>query len=183
MKIMRKALSIILLSVCALTMSAQEDLDAKYGADLLKPGSVAPAIMADVDGKQVDLIEKNKGKYVVLEFWASWCGDCRRDMKKVREIHNELCSDSVMIQGYSFDKDAAAYEKCRKDSALCWPCAMSPVPMRESPVAEAYHLHWIPSYYLIDKQGRVVLATVVIDKIREALKSLSPALSPSGEKE
>ena len=55
------------------------DLDAKYGADMLKSGVQAPDInLKTIDGKQFSLASL-RGKYVVLDFWASWCPDCRKD--------------------------------------------------------------------------------------------------------
>lgn len=170
---MRKYYYALLLMFMPFVAFAQEDLDSKYAVNFLKPGTVAPAIMVERDGGMVNLIDVNKGRYVVLEFWASWCGDCRRDMKHMRAISDRYRSDDVMIQGYSFDKDPAAYDKCCRDSLLSWNQEMSPVPMRDSDVAKAYHLNWIPSYYLLDKSGNILLSTVMVEKIQDALDRIT----------
>ena len=58
-----------------------EDLDAKYATNLLKPGTDAPDInLKTIDGKQFSL-KSLRGKYVVLDFWATWCPDCRKDLR------------------------------------------------------------------------------------------------------
>lgn len=160
------------------TAMAQDDLDAKYATEMLKPGTPAPAIMVERNGKQVNLIDEYKGKYLLLDFWASWCGDCRREMKYMRSINRTFASDSIRIVGYSFDKEKAPFDKCVTDSVLAWRHELSPVPMRESPVAADYHVKWIPSYYLIDKEGRILLATVMIDKLMATLRDIAPEAKP-----
>lgn len=153
-------------------VSAQEDLDAQYAKDLLKPGTTVPAIMIEKDDKQVDWL--SKGKYTILEFWASWCGDCRRDMSKMRSINRTFVSDSIKIKGYSFDTKPESWEKCRRDSVLMWDHQLSPITMRDSEAAKNYHLNWIPAYYLLDKENKVILATVMIEKLQAKLREIAP---------
>ena len=58
----------------------QKDMDTKYAAELIQPGSVAPDFkMQTLDGKKFQFSKFAKGKTVVLDFWASWCPDCRKD--------------------------------------------------------------------------------------------------------
>ncbi len=164
----------ILLSFCQGGVFAQEDLDVEYAKDFLKPGAEVPAIMIGENGKQVDWLQNEKTQYTILEFWASWCGDCRHDMARMRRINRVFCSDSICIKGYSFDTKAESWEKCRKDSVLAWNHQLSPVAMRDSEVAKAFHLNWIPSYYLIDMDGKVILSTVMIDKLEAKLREIVP---------
>lgn len=152
------------------TMLAQEDLDAKYASDMLKPGTKAPAIFSDGN---VNILSADDAKYTILEFWASWCGDCRHDMATMRSINRTYASDSIRIQGYSFDKDSTAWTRCIKDSVLAWSHTMSPKPMRESEVANDYHVKWIPSYYLL-KGDEIILATVMVEKLQAMLRKIAP---------
>ena len=152
---MKRILTVIglLLGFCQGNVTAQEDLDAEYAKDLLKPGTEVPAIMVGESGSRTNWLQRDKPQYTILEFWASWCGDCRRDMAKMRRINRVFCSDSIYIKGYSFDTKAESWEKCQKDSVLAWSHQLSPVTMRDSEVAKAFHLNWIPSYYLVGKDG------------------------------
>ena len=173
---MKKILTVIglLLGFCQGNVTAQEDLDAEYAKDLLKPGTEVPAIMVGESGNQTNWLQRDKPQYTILEFWASWCGDCRRDMAKMRRINRVFCSDSIYIKGYSFDTKAESWEKCQKDSVLAWSHQLSPVTMRDSEVAQAFHLNWIPSYYLVGKDGKVILSTVMIDKLEAKLREIVP---------
>lgn len=174
---MKKFVLFLAAILSASTAIAQEEnLDVKYGAELLKSGTTAPSIIIEKkNDKKKDIIESNKGKYVLLDFWASWCGDCRREMKYLRRIQRTYGeAKAVKIIGFSFDKDKEAWKKCREDSALAWKNYMSEEQMRNSPVAKDYHLNWIPTFYLIDPEGKIVLSTVVMDKVFAKLKEIAP---------
>ena len=94
----------------------------------------------------------------------------------MRNINRTFTSDSIRIKGYSFDTKSESWEKCRRDSVLMWDHQLSPVTMRDSEVAKNYHLNWIPAYYLLDKDNKVVLATVMIDKVLAKLREIAPNL-------
>ena len=75
-----KSLLLVAFMLCMQTIYAQEDLDAKYATELPKAGTVAPDFtLSSLDGNTISLSDF-KGKYVVLDFWASWCPDCIRDI-------------------------------------------------------------------------------------------------------
>ena len=69
---------------------SQEDLDAQYATELVKVGTQAPDFkMQTPDGKPIQLSQVAKGKTVVLDFWASWCPDCRKDAPEVVRLYNK----------------------------------------------------------------------------------------------
>ena len=78
---MKKIILLLSLVLMSMTVSAQSDsLDAKYGKNLLKAGSKAPDFkLLTADKKEICLSDYS-GSYVVLDFWASWCPDCRKDI-------------------------------------------------------------------------------------------------------
>ena len=81
------------------TATAAADDDAKYATTLLKPGTQAPDFnLSTADGKTLSLSEL-KGRYVVLDFWASWCPDCRRDLPH-------------MVRMPTYAKSVSALTKC-----------------------------------------------------------------------
>ena len=175
-----------LLTLCAsLILSASsifaqtKDLDEKYGTDLLKPGTPAPEIVINKDGGKMNLLAENKGKYLVIDFWASWCGDCRKDMGYYRSINRTYgTTDSIEVVGYSFDREKSDWKKCVKDSALVWKNYLSEIPMKNSRVKRDYNIGWLPTTYIIDPEGKVVLATVMVEKVMAKLKEIAPNVAP-----
>ena len=172
----RRLFSVVLLSVSLLSVKAQGDADEKYAADLLRPGVEAPDFVvanagADYDGTSLSSL---RGKYVVLDFWASWCPDCRKDIKKIRWMNRHFASDSIVFIGMSFDKTEEAWRKCVADSAMTWMQHREQKPWKETQVAKDYHVNWIPTIYLIGPDGRVKLGTVVANKLRRTLETIAP---------
>lgn len=148
------------------------DLDAKYATELLKPGTEAPEITLNtIDGKQFSL-KSLRGKYVVLDFWASWCSDCRRDAPNIVALYNKFHQKGVEFVGVSFDRNNESWKNGVAKLALPYTQVSDLKNMRESPVSLAYHIKWIPSVYVIDPEGKVALATVMSDKVDAFLTSV-----------
>lgn len=153
------------------TSNAAEDPDTKYAAELLKPGSAAPDFtLPSLDGKTVSLSDY-RGRTVVLDFWASWCPDCRKDIPKVKALH-EKYGKKVEFIGVSFDVDRDRWAKCVADNGMAWRQVSELKKMREAKIAAAYGVQWIPSMTLIGPDGKVVLSTVVIERMEKALGSV-----------
>lgn len=152
--------------------AAEEDLDLKYAADLLKKGEVAPAFtLKDPQGKEVSLSDL-KGKYVVIDFWASWCPDCRKDVPKMKELKEKYSSERIAFLGISFDTEIDKWKGFIEENGMDWIHVSPMVKWKESQVSQDYKVNWIPSMYLVDPDGKVVFGTVVLDKLEKALESL-----------
>ncbi len=149
------------------------DDDAKYATELLKPGTDAPNFkLPDVNGKKVQLAKLYKGHYTVVDFWASWCPDCRKDMPNMQRIYQEFASKGVQFVGISFDTDRENWKKAIEKYGIQYTQVSELRKMRESEVARAYGVKWIPSMMLIDPDGKVVLSTVLSDKLEKTLTEL-----------
>ena len=152
--------------------AAEEDLDLKYAADLLKKGEEAPAFtLKDPQGKEVSLSDL-KGKYVVLDFWASWCPDCRKDVPRMKQLNEKYSSDRISFVGVSFDTDKDQWKGFIEENGMNWIHVSPMVKWKESQVSQDYKVNWIPSMYLIGPDGKVVFGTVVLDKLEKALASV-----------
>ncbi|MBQ6653395.1 MAG: TlpA family protein disulfide reductase [Prevotella sp.] len=166
---MRKILIFSCLVVCTACLSFAQDADEKYATELLKPGTEAPEFtLKTADGTEVSLSDF-KGKTVVLDFWASWCPDCRKDIPEMKRLH-EAYGDKVAFVSVSFDTDKERWTKCISDNKMAWTHVSPLAKWKETDVSKAYHVNWIPSMYIIDAEGRVVLGTVMIEKLEKEIE-------------
>lgn len=177
MNIKRILLSLLMLLAATTGLMAQttdekgNDLDSVYAQKLLKPGTTAPDFILPMpNGYRVQLAEF-KGKYVLLDFWASWCPDCRKDIPAVKAMYEKYGKNVVFI-GVSFDTDRDRWAKCVADNGMTWRQVSELKRMREAKIAQTYGVQWIPSMTLVGPDGKVVLSTVVLERMEKALENL-----------
>ena len=146
-----------------------QDLDAQYATGLLKPGTAVPDFtLGDIDGNARS-IKEFRGKKVVLVFWASWCPDCRAEVPELKAMQAAADPAKVVFVSVSFDRTFDAFAKYVKENELGGVQLFDADGKKESVVSERYHVQWIPSLYLIDTDGKVLLGTVVAAKVAKAL--------------
>lgn len=114
-----------------------------------------------------------KGKYVLLDFWASWCGPCRQESPNVVRAYNKYKGKNFEILSVSLDNDKAAWLKAIEKDQLTW-THVSDLNAWESTVVRLYHVEGIPATFLLDPNGVVVakdLRGPALDqKLEELLK-------------
>lgn len=147
-----------------------QDLDSLYAQSMLRDGMEAPDFM--VDSMSNTRLKDLRGRYVVLHFWASWCPDCRKDMPEMVDIEREHENDSLVFIHISYDTDREKWWNYVTESGMegLQFCEMKK--MKESLTAQAFGVQWIPSMYVLNTEGKVILATVQIEKLRRRLQHL-----------
>lgn len=112
--------------------------------------------MQDMDGKTVKLSDYvGKGKYVLVDFWASWCGPCRMEMPNVVKAYADFKDKNFEIVGVSFDQKKDAWTAAVKQLGMTWP-QMSDLKGWKCAANEVYGVNSIPSNVLIDPQGKII---------------------------
>ncbi len=177
MNTLRKMFFALALLASGLTIAAQEateDPDVKYAAELLKPETVAPdfKILNNDNAKDVSL-SQFRGQFVVVEFWASWCPDCRKDIPEVKKLVENYGQKGVKFIGVSFDTDKAAWQSCIEKNGMNWLHGSELKKWKNgTQIDKDYKVNWIPTYYLICPEGKVILGTVQHQKIAAKLANL-----------
>lgn len=107
--------------------------------------------LTDEQGIKHTLTSLLKGKkYLVLDFWASWCAPCRKEIPNVKNQYALYKDKGLQVVSISIDRNAAAWKKAVKEENLQWPNFLSPQ------VADNYKVKAVPTMYLLDAQGKVI---------------------------
>lgn len=154
-----------------------DSIEIKY-APVLAIGSAAPEISAPDSLGQIMSLSDFKGSYVVVDFWATWCPDCRNELPDLKAVYDEykdkkVNGKKVEFLSVSFDRDEQAWKKMVREEGLVWnQIADIGKKWKESPITNAYSLGWIPTFYLIGPDGKIVASGIKAFRMGEALKGL-----------
>ncbi len=117
-----------------------------------KTGANSPDIQLP-DSKGVNIsLSSLKGKVVLIDFWASWCGPCRRAVPAMREVYNHYKKKGFEIYAISLDADKNDWKRAIFEDNTKWLHVIDP----EGKIATEWNVRFIPNTFLLDKEGKVV---------------------------
>ena len=119
-----------------------------------------------------EVLNKHKGKTIVIEVWASWCSDCVKAMPLIKELQAE--DPEVAYIFLSMDKNAEAWKKGIEQHSLKGDHYWAEDGMKGA-FAKSIDVNWIPRYIIVDKEGKIGLYNAIetdFSKIRETLKNI-----------
>ena len=141
----------------------------------LKPGMIAPDFsQPDVNGKSVKLSDFS-GKYVLLDFWASWCAPCRVQSPELVKTYNQYKNRNFTILGISLDEvdGKEKWKKAIKDDGLSW-TQVSDLKHWDNQTAKLYSVRALPETILIDPSGKIIAKDLFGDELDKKLEELLP---------
>jgi peroxiredoxin len=136
-------------------------------------GSLAPDfVQNDPDGKPVKL-SSFRGKYLLLDFWASWCGPCREENPNIVQVYNQYKDKNFTILGVSLDRDGskASWLNAIKNDKLTW-TQVSDLKFWQNAVVIQYGIKAIPQNLLLDPQGKIIAKNLRGEELRKKLAEL-----------
>jgi len=155
---MRKIAAALALSLC--TFSAVQ----AQSNEKMQLGQKAPELAYSTpEGKTIKLSEIAKGRVVLLDFWASWCGPCRRSSPQLVALYEKYkdqkfkgAKNGFTIVSVSLDQNKEAWAKAIADDHYAWPNHMSDLGAWQSKAAEIYGVQFIPQAFLISPDGKII---------------------------
>lgn len=137
----------------------------------LSTGSIAPEVsLPDPEGDIISL-SSLRGKYVLLDFWASWCPPCRKENPNLVKNYNKYNNEGFEIYQVSLDRTRDAWIKAIENDQLNW-IHVSDLKMWNSVVVPVYHIEGIPLNFLLDPEGRILYHNLRGERLSEVLHEL-----------
>ncbi len=123
-------------------------------------------VLKDTSGKEVKL-SSLKGKVVLIDFWASWCGPCRRANKHLKKLYEKYKDQGLEILSISTDDSRTAWKKAIKDDKTNWLHVID-----DRNVAYAWQIQYLPTTFLIDRNGNFAAFNPELDELDGLIKGL-----------
>lgn len=137
----------------------------------LQPGASAPDFtLPDTEGNPVRLADF-RGRYVLVDFWASWCPDCRRENPNIVAAYDRFKEKGFTVLGVSLDRNREAWLKAIEKDGLAW-THVSDLQAWNSPIARLYAIRWIPTGFLLDPEGKILAVGLEGEALMEKLAEL-----------
>jgi peroxiredoxin len=134
-----------------------------------RQGSDAPEInLPDPNGKNIAL-SSLRGKVVLIDFWASWCGPCRKEMPNVVAAYKKYKDKGFEIYGVSLDKELQSWVEAIKKDGITW-IQVSDLQYWNSVAAKAYNVQGIPYTVLLDKEGKIIAKNLRGEQLDKAIE-------------
>lgn len=148
--------------------SMEKQEAAKKIQSTLVKGAVFPDFnVQDIDGKPLS-VSQYKGKTVLIDFWATWCGPCMRELPNVQKVYQKYHDKGFEIIGISLDSNKDTLAGFLKQEKIPWQ-QYCDTKGWQSPLAEKYGIVSIPSTFLLDKDGKIFAKNVRGDDLDKAV--------------
>lgn len=136
-------------------------------------GAFAPEITQKTPAGDILKLSDLKGKYILLDFWASWCGPCRRENPNVVKAYKKFKGPEFEILSISLDQDKNSWLKAIEKDGMVWK-HVSDLGYWNSKPAKDYGINGIPATFLLDKEGKIIAKNLRGEALEAKLAELFP---------
>lgn len=123
--------------------------------------------LTDMEGKEVSLYDY-KGKYVWLNFWASWCAPCRAKSRLIVSEYNTIKNDDLVILSVSFDESEKLWLDAAKKDGICWVSLRNKEGFGGS-IKDEYNIESLPTTFLLDREMKITLENPTISEVKNCI--------------
>ena len=134
-------------------------------------GEEAPEIALENPAGETITLSSLRGKYVLVDFWASWCGPCRRENPNVVRVYHEYSDRNFEILGVSLDRTRSKWLQAIAQDGLRW-LHVSDLKYWKSQAAVDYQINAIPATFLIDPNGKIIAKNLRGENMEAKLKEI-----------
>jgi thiol-disulfide isomerase/thioredoxin len=147
--------------------------DAFFAYTQMTNGSMAaPEITLPDPSGQIRSLSSLKGKYVLIDFWASWCGPCKSEMPNVIAAYNKYKNQGFTIFSVSLDEDKTKWQAAIKSWGMTWPDHSSDLNGWKSNLPQLYQFDGIPYTVLVNPEGKIIGTNLRGQKLKDKLATL-----------
>lgn len=147
-----------------------------YRKPKLEEGQKALDFSAELISGEKFQLKDLRGRYVLLDFWGSWCGPCRKENPLLVDLYHETQNKTYTdasgfdIISVAIETKKSAWLKAIQSDGLVWPYQIGEFERFSSPIASLYKVREIPTKYLLDTSGVVILVNPKVEEVRQFLK-------------
>lgn len=128
-------------------------------------GNAKEISLPNAAGKTISL-SSLKGKMVLIDFWASWCGPCRRTVPSLKKIYSAFHSKGFEVYSISLDNDANDWKLAMKEDKISWPSVLD----IKGDYAGSWEVNFIPNTFLLDTKGKILAINPSHQELEKMLK-------------
>lgn len=148
---------------------AAGEVDMSQYMPSLSVGAEAPDFEAPNILDEAVKLSDFRGNFVVVDFWATWCKDCRAEVPVMKQLYDKYAPKGVQFLGVSFDTDRESLISYCIENDIAWLQVCNGIKWKENPISIAFDLHWIPTMFLIGPDGKVAGVCFTADKLGKIL--------------